>query len=196
MNNEKDEEQLVQRYIPNNYQTGANMFGVSGNLFGIVQGVILMIIPYLIIFNLGFLRRVSPTNKFGIATFFAAILGYFGFIGINGETLFTMITKVIRFNSKKRVAYYNPRVKKEKTAERKASIENNKMLPRDQIIAYYNQIVEKQNEKLQQLAKSDSDYLNGEGVIYQFEDDPIEEDKDKKKKEKKALWEKSKKKNK
>lgn len=167
----KEEERIFIAYIPTNFEVGANLFGISSDMPKLLQGVVLGIIPYLIILPAGFLRRVSGSTKFGVATVLAIGLFMLGVVGINGDPFFTWVKKALLFSSKKRMAYYNPRIKVEKTEERLKPKEESALLPRDKIAIMYNQFVDGQNKKDQLLAKEAYDEFESE-IDFEFEDDP------------------------
>ncbi len=175
---EKKEERIYLTYIPPNFEVGANLFGISSDVPRLLQGVVLAIIPFLIIMPLSILRRVSTSTKLGISIVIAVALFSLGFFGINGDPFFTWIRKIMLFSSKKRMAYYNPRVKVEKTEEMTKSREENNLLPRDKIAIFYNQFIDSQNKKEQLLAKETYSEFE-ETIDFEFEDDPDIEEKGK-----------------
>lgn len=171
----KEEERVYLTYIPPNFNVGANLFGISSDVPRLLQGVALAVIPYLIILPSSFLRRVDGSTKFGVATVIAIGLFLLGVVGINGDPFFTWVRKVLLFSSKKRMAYYNPRIKIEKTEEKLKPKEENNLLPRDKIAILYNQFVDGQNKKDQVLAKEAYDSFEKE-IDFEFEDDPETEE--------------------
>ena len=175
---EKKEERIYLTYIPPNFEVGANIFGISSDVPRLLQGVVLATIPYLIILPLSILRRISTSTKVGVATIIAIALFSLGFFGINGDPFFTWIRKIMLFSSKKRMAYYNPRIKVEKTEEISKAKEENNLLPRDKIAIFYNQLINNQNKKEQLLAKETYDEFEEE-IDFEFEDDPEIEEKGK-----------------
>ena len=134
----KEEEKPISVYIPPNFEAGLNIFGISDNIETLIEGGVLVALPYIVIFGLGLLKGISLTNIIGIASCFALVLGYLGFVGISGDKIGRYISKIIIFSLKKRVAYYNPRIKKEASYSHNTSSKDE--LPKEKLMKLYKDI--------------------------------------------------------
>lgn len=160
-------------FIPNNYKAGLNVLGFEIKIFTVVQAVALAAIPFIFTYLIiPQFYNLNVYNKyiFGITMFFAAGLGYLGFVGIGGMTLGEFVVNFVNFKKRQRVAYYNPRVKRE-ILSIFAEEEVREELPRDKIIAMYSQYKEKMDAKNREtMAKSIEEINNVEDNVF-FEDD-------------------------
>lgn len=150
----KEEEKPISVYIPPNFEAGLNLFGISDNIETLIEGGVLVALPYIIIFGLGLLKGISLTNRIGIASCFALVLGYLGFVGIGGDKIGRYISKIIVFNLNKRVAYYNPRIKKEVIGSNSGFSKDE--LPKEKLMRLYKEIkvrFQKRNVPIKEMHK-------------------------------------------
>lgn len=160
-------------FIPDNYHTGTSMFGVEIKISNAIQTIILVLIPiilnYFVIPSYFSIDRTS-TVLLSFTIFCVVILGYLGLVGVNGMTLGEFVYIYLMYRKSKRKTYYNPRLKKEL---KPIIVEETtrEELPRDKMLALYNQYKEKFDEKNRQAAlesEMSGDYENSQ--IF-FEDD-------------------------
>ena len=59
----KEEEKPISVYIPPNFEAGLNIFGISDNIETLIDGGVLVALPYIVIFGLGLLKGISLTNR-------------------------------------------------------------------------------------------------------------------------------------
>ena len=164
-----DEPKVV--FIPANYKSGNSIYGFEIKTSNVIQGSILATIPAVIGFGIipDFIQ-INPDLNLSIVTFFSFGLGYLGFVGINGQTLLSYIQDWLMFRKKRRKTYYNPRIKKEAIFFLDEQKNNKEMLPRDKILAIYNQYKAQSDQKNRELAHElEKEFEQAEDLY--FEDD-------------------------
>ena len=97
--------------IPINFENGFNIAGNNFSARNIVEACILA--PLTAIILLMIIGPLDVSLNFKITLIFTAIIlvGGGALMGLNNDPLSTFLINTIRSNLKKRVAYYNPRIK-------------------------------------------------------------------------------------
>ena len=105
-----------------------------------------------------------------IVTFASAILGYLGVAGINGYTFTQFIKSIIRYRKKKRVCYYNPRIKTEASPYNQESLAE-QMLPREKLEMFYKKVKSGYDAKQRENALDEEKYILSDRENMFFEED-------------------------
>lgn len=164
----RDEERLVENYIPDNYDSGISLLGFNFKVRFLIEGVILAAVLGLIGYVAMSYMNIEYGNKLGITIVFLLFGLIFGIRGINDETITQYLSCFFNFRKRRRTAYYNPRVKTEAVPFYK---QNNKELPIDKILAFYNKyktIIDKNSQQKSLNAQSQKKF--DENLMY-FQDD-------------------------
>ena len=174
-----DEERQTECIIPQNYKGITNFlsftFKTRNLIEGFILGAILAIITGSIVvyYDYGFSVRVITYAIIGFGL--GAIIGV---IGLNGESLSEFIVHLFRYLRKRRVTYYNPRVKTEARpmvfADGAASGSEN-MLPRDRLIAVAKKVMEPIRNKRGEMM-TEQEAFNEEQYEFYDDDSVISED--------------------
>ena len=164
------QEQPYEIFIPENYKTKSNFLGYEVKIANVIEGFAFGLIPVLIgIFVLPKIPFIDSETNLSITTTFAFALGLFGFIGIDDELVITWLLDILKFKQSRRIAYYNPRVKKEAHS---IFADNDKqdMLPREKIIKLYENYKAQLDSKNRELAHEQEKQFDQAETMY-FEDD-------------------------
>lgn len=164
------QEQPYEIFIPENYKTKSNFLGFEVKIANVIEGFAFALIPVLIgIFLLPKIPIIDSETNLSITTTFAFAFGLFGFIGIDDELVITWLLDILKFKQSRRIAYYNPRVKKEAHS---IFAENDKqdMLPREKIIKLYENYKAQLDNKNRELAHEQEKQFDQAETMY-FEDD-------------------------
>ena len=136
----KSTEEYRIRKIPDNFENGINFAGFNFKPIFLIEGIILGVICFVLMIVLLFafgIRHIS-SSTIGICLVPCVLAVILGIKGINDEPLTTFFRNLRFFNSKKRITYYNPRIKTEiKSIKNNLSNEGAFVLPRDRIIALF-----------------------------------------------------------
>ena len=169
-----DEERQTECIIPQNYKGITNFlsftFKTRNLIEGFFLGTILAIIAGSIVvyYDYGFSVRVITYSIIGFGI--GAIIGV---IGLNGESISEFIVHLFRYLRKRRVTYYNPRVKTEARpvvfADGAASGSEN-VLPRDRLITVAKKVMEPIRNKRGEMMP-EQEAVNEEQ--YEFYDDSV-----------------------
>lgn len=153
MKNNK-QETLIYAPIPENFAAEGTFLGYEIKLLNILQAGLLGIIPFLISYGLvnKYIKINNQLSLFGVTTLFALGLAYLGFAGIDHVTPLEYLYRIIKFKSKERKTFFNPRVKREKISLLAEQSEINQTLPREKVMKMYNDFLEKRNIADQQKA--------------------------------------------
>lgn len=159
--------------IPDNYQTGISMFGTTFKAVNLIEAAILAVIPWILFFFI--LPKLDLNFPIDIKTIFSALFcvfgGYGGLYGYRGKTLSQVVQSLFSWRLKRRVAYYNPRIKAEVLPIYMNKQENNEMLPREKVMLLFEKYKKELDKKQQQEALNlESEILTDRTNVY-FEDD-------------------------
>ena len=176
MNNE---EYPSEKYIPYNYKGYLNIsifsFKKRNLIEGLIYGLILGAILFLIFayYNYGVNETVISATIVG---FIAGFVG--GMVGMNNESVSEAFVHMLRWLSKRRTVFYNPRVKKEARSAEAIQMEGNTsdMIPRERILLAARKVVKKLTKKdisapSNTEHEADDEFINYGEVI--FEDDDV-----------------------
>lgn len=173
-----DEERQTECIIPQNYKGITNFlsftFKTRNLIEGFILGAILAIIAGSIVvyYDYGFSVRVITYSIIGFGI--GAIIGV---IGLNGESISEFIVHLFRYLRKRRITYYNPRVKTEARpmvfADGAASGSEN-VLPRDRLIAVAKKVMEPIRNKRGEMMP-EQEAFNEEQYAF-YDDSVISED--------------------
>lgn len=163
----KREETYNVEYIPNNIDVGINILGFNLKARflaeGIILGVILSAITYFMIQE----TAVQVGTKIGTAIAVGVIGLFVGIRGLNDEPVTEFIYHAIKFSSKQRTAFYNPRVRH----EAKPYIQEIQNSKREKLMNIYSQYKEKTEKSNQEKSYSyQNDNIFDSSNMY-FEDD-------------------------
>ena len=109
--------------IPINFENGVNAFGYNFSSRNIIEASILA--PLVAIILGSVILPLDLDLNFKITTIFTAVIlvGGMALMGINNDPLSTFLINTIRSNLRKRITYYNPRIK----FEAKSAIEDEEL---------------------------------------------------------------------
>ena len=161
-------ESIVVVPIPENFATGGTFLGFEIKPLNIIQAIVLGIIPIGI--NFGVIYRyfyVDILTMLGVTALFSVAFAFLGFVGIDNVTPLEYLMKIIKFKSKERKTYFNPRVKKEIVSLISEQSENTQVLPREKVIKMYNEFLEKRNLSDQARAHELENSDIGEDALFE-----------------------------
>lgn len=160
-------------FIPENYQNGVSMFGLSFDLPNLVQAVMLGVIPWIAVYLIlpGIGVHITGTKAVSPCVFFSAILAYTGLHGINGGTLPEFIKAVLGFRRNRRIAYYNPRIKTEAVPSLLQDDPGRNLLPREKIVEFYKKAVASYNARQAKSAVKAQETGHEDQTAMYFNDD-------------------------
>ena len=166
----REEEKLIDREIPENYENGINFAGFSFKTIFLVEGIILGIICFgLMLFIISLFGKIT-SSSIGIALVPTLGAIFLGIRGINDEPITAFLGNVSRFNKSRRVVYYNPHIKNE--AKSIASDEqNHQVLPKDKLVALFTKYKKSLDERNIEALKKEEGELDLELEKMCFEDD-------------------------
>ena len=147
-------------YIPTNYKGETGVWILVFNTRRMIEGVILGALFVIIAISLCRYYEVEITNFRQYV--YIAILGIVGVtigaIGANGESLFQFLKHLLMYFKKKRVSFYNPRLKTEYepliNVLQKGGNQN--MLPKDKLIKLYRSLISKSSKAEQTVEYDES----------------------------------------
>lgn len=153
MSNNK-QERIIYAPIPENFAAEGTFLGYEIKLLNILQAGVLGIIPFLI--SYGLINKnfeiENGLSLFGVTALFGLGLAYLGFAGIDHVTPLEYLYRILKFKSRERKTFFNPRVKREKISLLAEQSEINQTLPREKVLKMYNDFLEKRNIADQQRA--------------------------------------------
>lgn len=173
--------------IPENFQTGVNIFGENYATKNVVEaGVLAGIIFIFVMVAPGlFGLSIKWTARVAIAIVLCSPCLAIGINGINGDSLLKFLGNIKEFNKRKRIILYNPRVKT-KDVERIVSqyntaLPNEELLPREKLMKTYEKIkenVEKRNREKAKQQYGNIEDITAENVFFEedreYGDTPVE----------------------
>lgn len=160
--------------IPPNYQGTIILFGMAFAKWNLIEAFILAVIIFFSV--LAILMRHTETDlstMIGWSAVPAVSAGVLALRGINGDDLLSFLRHIIMWQRKRRVAYYNPRVKTEAfPAIGDHERSDKETLPREKIIALYSGYREKLGVTGRERSSENTDILETSDIkdMY-FEDD-------------------------
>lgn len=169
-----NEEELRVEYIPPNYDEGFSVGNFSFDTRYLIEAVVMAIIGFVLakilvsllsetIFALDFSKVIVVYILFGGG------LAALGMAGLGGDPVYVYLLNMIHFNKKKRVAFYNPRVKTEKKSalieSEEEVVETN--IVKEKILGAIDSMKTKNLEKVEQLERQQEE----EYASLFFEDD-------------------------
>ena len=158
----------LERFIPHNHFDGQAIAGVMIKTRNLVEGIILAAIPFGLTFYFG--KPLRFADKLTIACIIAMPLFMLSVQGINGDSLTVFIKSWIRYLKRKRILFYNPRVKTEATPLIFEKQTSQQVLPRERILELVNKIKIQQKAKQQAKQKRSLLTYTDDGPVF-FEDD-------------------------
>ena len=175
-------------YIPANLKGYINIGPLSLRFRNVIEGMILGAILTPTIFRLFLnLSFLETGTAIGFAVVISISITGLAIIGIDGDPLSVFLWNLFRFLTRRRVAFRNPRVKKEYISI-VAEEERNKNGSDEKVQSLFdryvkNKFVELNQQRRRQTVSHTKD-LDGE---YEFEDDAILEEKENDKKLKRGI---------
>lgn len=165
-------EELKVVYIPKNFESGVNILGNTYSNARVIEAGIMAIIPIIIVFIIMPFAGVemATTTKLTIVVTISGGLGLLGISGINGDSCLGFIKTLLTYVKNKRIAYYNPRIKKEAVSFINQTNEID-VLPRDKVIALYKKYKETFDEKERENIVKQQEKVKELGLGIYFEDD-------------------------
>lgn len=181
-----EDERPISTFVPDNIQTGINVLGKAYTFSRLVEGGALAIVFG--ISNFLILRKLlnDMTTIISVSLCVALVFGAFGVMGINDEALHEFIINVIKFIKRKRVTYYNPRIKDELKPITIDSSDtgNENLLPRDILLKKYDEFKMAMDEKNRNRMLENESNNDSENIEMVFEDDQMLQEKGQRKKNK------------
>lgn len=150
------EESLDELPVPINTSFDFNIGPFSFELKRLIEGIIVagllcgglyLITTYLI---------SIPWNYLITAYLFALAAGvYAGVSGINGDSITGYILNMIKFQRKKRVTHYSPRVKSEKRYFTEDVTDDDYVIPRERLEALYHKYVDRNETEIDSIFREE-----------------------------------------
>ena len=167
-----DEEKQTECIIPQNYKGITNFLSFTFKTRNLIEGFIIGAVfaaiagSVVVYYDCGFSVRVITYSIIGFGL--GAVIGV---IGLNGESISEFIVHLFRYLRKRRVTYYNPRVKTEARPliyAGGATSGSENVLPRDRIIAIVKKVMEPIRNRREDM-KTEQDPFDED--LYEFYDD-------------------------
>ena len=167
-----DEEKQTECIIPQNYKGITNFLSFTFKTRNLIEGFIIGAVfaaiagSVVVYYDYGFSVRVITYSIIGFGL--GAVIGV---IGLNGESISEFIVHLFRYLRKRRVTYYNPRVKTEARPliyAGGATSGSENVLPRDRIIAIVKKVMEPIRNRRGDM-KPEQDPFDED--LYEFYDD-------------------------
>ncbi|MCR5096994.1 MAG: hypothetical protein K6A70_09745 [Erysipelotrichaceae bacterium] len=157
----KQDETRKIHYIPENYATGINVAGMNFKVRNFIEGLIVSLLSALIcVLILYKIPFIDFGTKIGFIISFALMGLLLGIIGINDEALSVFVSNKLRFDRRKRTAFYNPRIKEETIPYIYEYRNNRESLPKEKIVAFYKaykaSIEKREQEKMREFQKTNT----------------------------------------
>lgn len=145
----REDEALDTLVIPENFVDTGRCFNGMFRTRNLVEGVAFAALPAYLLVN----SPLSLERKIIVTVVVVGIIMVLFINGINGDSFLEFVYHMFVYRGKKRVAKYNPRVKKEATPG--YLTENKFELPRDKIIRLYNEFINKNNGEDEEAVSRD-----------------------------------------
>ena len=185
-----DEEKQTECIIPQNYKGITNFLSFTFKTRNLIEGFIIGAVfaaiagSVVVYYDYGFSVRVITYSIIGFGL--GAVIGV---IGLNGESISEFIVHLFRYLRKRRVTYYNPRVKTEARPliyAGGATSGSENVLPRDRIIAIVRKVMEPIRNRREDM-KPEQDPFD-EDLYEFFDDDSVIIDETEKKQSALSRW--------
>ena len=185
-----DEEKQTECIIPQNYKGITNFLSFTFKTRNLIEGFIIGAVfaaiagSVVVYYDYGFSVRVITYSIIGFGL--GAVIGV---IGLNGESISEFIVHLFRYLRKRRVTYYNPRVKTEARPliyAGGATSGSENVLPRDRIIAIVRKVMEPIRNRREDM-KPEQDPFD-EDLYEFFDDDSVIIDETEKKQSAVSRW--------
>lgn len=164
MSNNKDEDKAYPFIIPANYHNQFHFMSRPYEYKFVIQTAVLAVLATFLMW-FGLIGIMNTVTTLSVIIFVDALIIMFSMNGIQGDTFIGFLTKVIRYRKRRRVAYYNPRVKKE--ADPSLNMEH-ELLPREKLMNLYEAYKKTFDEKHQKSAEAAvSDELDQDTLFFQ-----------------------------
>ncbi len=163
-----DREEYLDTFdVPQNTEYDLNILNYTFTYRSLIEGGVLALLSGAIMLAILTIVKLKLTYSFALVVF-VALLGFaLGVIGINGDSISNYLLNALKFARRRRVAYYNPRVKKEIKffADTK---EDDYVVPRERLEALYRSFISKKDVEEAQINLTNEDF---DSSLMYFEDD-------------------------
>ncbi len=163
---ENNDEKVLPFTIPANYYNQFHFMGKPYEYKFVIQTAIIVFIATLALW-FGLTQFMDKITTISVILFVDVLVALLSLNGIQGDTFIGFISKVLRYRSRRRIAYYNPRAKVE--AESTLNTER-EMLPRDRLVALYDKYKKSFDAHHQKNAELTINNQNVDENLY-FQDD-------------------------
>ena len=155
-----------EKYIPTNHGEGQAFLGYIVKTRNLMEGILMGGIPFFVVMY--WTRGQLFSTRVTIASAVALPLLFLGLNGVNGDSLTVFFKVWFRFNRKRRVLFYNPRVKFEALP---LIFEKNteEPSPKEKIVKYFEK--QKELQKKKRVSKNELAMTQTEDGLVFFEDD-------------------------
>lgn len=157
-------------YIPPNYENQISFMSFSFKRNNFIEGIVLAAIPAVGLIKLihvygGFLKIPYPLELLSILSIVGLLI--VGLEGINGTTFLGFLRELVLYLRSRRIAYYNPRVKKEALPSYYKN--DTELLPKEKLQIMYKQFKDNRDRKHQEqvTALNEEMVANAEGLFFQ-----------------------------
>lgn len=163
---DKNEEKAYPFIIPANFYNQFHLMGQPFEYKFVLQTVVIVAVISVVLWTL--LNKVmSWVYALSIILTIDALIALLSLNGIQGDTFIAYISKVLRYNSHKRIAYYNPRIKVEAESDLMADRETQ---PKDKLTMMLENYKKSLDKKHQQAAEEILAEKDTQDELY-FQDD-------------------------
>lgn len=165
-------QQVAEAYIPENFQSGINLFGKTYKITNVIEAIVLGVGGFCLIFFPLKMLGIAVESAIAFGLCLGGGLAYFGISGINNEPLHTFLKNVLLFYKSKRTTYYN---KKPKKNAKHISLEGEEikteLLPAEQLALLYEKYKKKALQNSREKMLEQEQTHEGDGIEYIFDDD-------------------------
>ena len=157
-----------EKYIPTNHGEGQAFLGYIVKTRNLMEGILMGGIPFFVVMY--WTRGQLFSTRVTIASAVALPLLFLGLNGVNGDSLTVFFKVWFRFNRKRRVLFYNPRVKFEAVP---LIFEKNteEPSPKEKIVKYSVSEEDGDTELLITLPAGTQENINPNLILAAFSDD-------------------------
>lgn len=174
---ENEEEKITYVFIPSNIQENISFNGMSIEPVKLLEACIGAFLGGFIMKKITDIVSVyfiyKTESKIAWIIFFAVVFGVIGFIGANNESFSQFVKHAVTFRKRKRIAYYNARVKNVKPPMLSDDDVDNRsgdMVVRDKVRAWMSSYKESMSERnAEKIRAVENGEMAGTGLY--FEDD-------------------------
>lgn len=171
----EEEEKVETVFIPNNITEGIDAGGLTLNprrtFEAVLGGVLGGFLTYGLLVLINQYFKIDIETRIAVIVMGVALFMAICYFGANNETFSQCIVHIIQFNKRKRIAYYNPRVKAEiKSVAERTDIAEEQLVPRDKIQRFIDNYQMNASKRTSaRIAEIENEH-KAEGRMY-FEDD-------------------------